>query len=146
MIENIEDFPQVIKDDLIGLFCGKLLGDGISRQVYECTVDDTLIVKVEYARTFQNVNEWNTWESVRDTKFAKYFAPVVAISQYGNILLMKKTTPVIKYPDKIPAFFTDTKRANYGKYKGHFCCHDYGYHLLIEKGLTKKLVKADWWD
>lgn len=145
MIEYIKDFPDVIKDDFIGLICGKLIGDGAARQVYECTLDDSLVVKVEWAKSFQNTIEWEVWSEVKDTDFAKYFAPVVAISCYGNILIMKKTEPMKKYPEMIPAFFSDTKKANYGKYKGHFCCHDYGLNNLMTKGMTKRMVKAYWW-
>lgn len=25
-------------------------------------------------------------------------------------------------------------------------CHDYGTHLMFEHGMTKRMVKADWWD
>jgi len=145
MFEKWEDFPSIVTNDFLQIFCGDLLGDGISRQVYQCTIDKTLVIKVEHARTFQNVIEWDVWDCVKDTEFSKYFAPCISISQGGHVLLMKKTSPMKKYPEKIPAFLTDTKRANYGQYKGQFCCHDYGNNLLIEKGLTKRLVKANWW-
>ena len=73
--------------------------------------------------------------------------PCIAISDDGIVLVQKKTTEATKkqYPKKIPNFFTDTKYQNFGIYKGHLVCHDYG-DLLIEKGLTKRMKNAEWWD
>lgn len=148
MFDRWEDFPRIITNDFLELFCGDFIGKGVFRQVYDCAIDDSLIIKIEYSdsRLFCNCTEWNVWNTVKGTEFEKYFAPCVKISMGGQVLLMKKTQPLKKYPEKIPAFFTDTKRANYGKYNGSFCCHDYAGNFLIEKGMTKRLVKADWWD
>ena len=148
LFDYIIDVPDVIKNDFIKLFCGELIGYGVYRQVYQHKFDDSLVIKVESAdsKLFANTREWVIWNELENDPMRKYFAPCVDISENGLILIQKKTKPMGKYPDKIPAFFTDTKRANYGSYKGQFVCHDYAGNLLLQKGTTKKLVKADWWD
>ena len=37
-------------EDAFNLLCGKLLGEGIHRKVFECRLRDDLVVKVEPAR------------------------------------------------------------------------------------------------
>lgn len=145
--DHLVDMPPIIKNDLIKMTCGKLIGSGIYRQVYEYKFNKDLVVKIETADTkfFANIQEYSVWQEVQGTEFAKYFAPCVAISENGLILLQKRTKPMKKYPKEIPAFFTDTKLQNYGMIKGQFCCHDYASHKLYKVGLTKKMIKADWW-
>lgn len=145
--DYLVDMPEIIKNDFIKMFCGKLIGSGIHRQVYEHEYDDDLVIKIECADTkiFANVREWTTWCELQDNPMSKYLAPCVNISENGLILIQKKTKPMKKYPEMIPAFFTDTKIQNYGTYKGKFCCHDYAGNLLLEKGTTKRLKKANWW-
>ena len=146
--EYLVDMPVIIKNDFIKMFCGKLIGSGIHRQVYEHKYDDTLVIKIEYADTkvFANIREWTTWCEVQyDTNIGKYFAPCFDISENGLVLLQKKTTPMKKYPKEIPVFFTDTKVQNYGMYNGQFVCHDYAGNLSLQKGSTKRMTKAEWW-
>lgn len=147
LFDYVVDFPEIIKNDFIKLFCGKLIGSGVYRQVYEHKFDKSLVIKVECAdsKFFANIQEYSVWLEVQGTVFEKYFAPCVDISENGLILIQKKTKPLKKRPEMIPAFFTDTKIQNYGTYKGQFCCHDYASHKLYQKGMTKRLVKADWW-
>lgn len=148
MFEYIADFTELIKTDFCKMFCGKQIGYGVYRQVFEHKYDDSLVIKVEYADTtfFANAQEWAVWKEMSDTDLAKYFAPCVDISENGLILIQKKTKPLRKYPEMIPAFFTDTKRSNYGSINGKFCCHDYASHKLYQTGVTKRMVKANWWD
>lgn len=139
---------KTITRDFIDLFCGKLIGRGAGRWVFECTLDKSLVIKVEdRSESFQNQMEWKLWNEVEDTPFAKYFAPCVRISGCGTILLQKKVEMIPKrdYPKKIPHFFYDRKYQNYGLYEKRFVCFDYGSHV-ITNGFTKKQVKADWWD
>lgn len=150
MIEHFSDFPADIKTEFIDTFCGKLIGHGYSRQVYEYKLDSSLVIKIEtcinVSKYFQNVIEYDTWINIKDTDLSKWFAPCVYISYNGNVLIQKKTNPVKKYPDMIPIFLTDTKKQNYGMYKGKFVCHDYGTNNLIKYGFTKRMKKADWWE
>lgn len=146
MLNSFWDFSKTTNFDLADILCGKLLGAGISRQVYTCKIDPTLVVKIEYeASDYQNMIEWYTWAMVKHTEHAKWFAPCITLSENCRVLLQKKTTSIKKYPDKLPVYMTDTKRLNYGMYKGHVVCHDYGTNNMITTGMTNKLKKADWW-
>lgn len=143
-----EYFTNTISKDLLELCVGKKIGQGMSRDVYEYRSDHTLIVKFEVnSGSFQNVMEWETWQRVKNVpEISKYFAPCVRISSCGTILLQKKISTALKYPDKLPAYLSDTKRSNYGMYNGNFVCCDYGTHAMIENGMTKRMRKVKWWD
>jgi hypothetical protein len=147
LFDYLVDMPPIIKNDLIKMICGKCIGAGIHRQVYEHRYNEDLVIKIECADTkvFANIREWVIWNELEFDPMRKFFAPCVDISENGLILIQKRTKPMKKYPEKIPAFFTDTKIQNYGSYKGQFVCHDYAGNLLLQKGTTTKLVKADWW-
>ena len=130
--------------DLFQLVTGKgnLLGYGISRDVYSYGTDNKFVIKFEKEGNFQNVNEWEVWNRVKDTEWSKWFAPVENISPCGRILIQARTRPFAsdrQIPKKIPAFFTDVKTDNWGMLKGHPVCHDFGYHLLMEKGMSNKM-------
>lgn len=140
--------PAVLRDAFY-LMVDHKIGSGMSREVYSSSVFPDSVVKVEAAAGFfQNVIEWETWQRVKDTPFAKWFAPCEYISPNGAVLVMKKTIPARadEYPDRMPPFLTDLKRANYGIYNGKLVCHDYGTNLLMESGMTKRMRKAHWWN
>lgn len=136
------------------LLCGKELGRGVSRIVYECKIDPTLVVKVEESSGwFQNVIEWETWKRVEDTPFAKWFAKPRFISDNSCIMVMERTYPVAnpkQYPAQMPVFLCDFKRTNYGlahnREGATIVCHDYGTNLLFEHGMSKRMRKAGWYD
>lgn len=148
----MDDFAELYKSrtvslDLFDILLGKKIGNGAGREVYEHRLDSSLVVKVENsAGSFQNIVESKIWWEVSDSPYAKWFAPVVAISANGAVLVMKKAEPARKheYPKKIPAFFTDLKRQNFGLLNGKFVCVDYGSSIL-SYGFTKKLKQAKWW-
>lgn len=124
------------------------LGSGVHRTVFPCALNDAWVVKVEEgSRSFANVLEWETWERVRDTPWAKWFAPCHHISPCGSVLLMSRTQRLRpeEYPEQIPGFFTDTKRDNFGLLGKQFVCHDYGLHLLMEQGMHNRMRKVKWW-
>jgi hypothetical protein len=154
--------PESVLTDFYNLFCGKVLGEGAARKVYEHNFDGKVVIKVETGDySFQNITEWQTWERVKHTDLAQYFAPCVAISPNGRVLVQRRTSRPTYYPDKVPAFFTDLKLDNFGVLtngnvfvddvfdvrnpKGAFVCHDYGMHMMLEKGMTKRMRKAEWW-
>ena len=140
-------FRTTVAKDLSRLAVGDLLGAGQFREVFEWLPDPSMVVKIEdRAKSFSNVHEELVWQRVRGTEFAKWFAPVHAISDNGTVLLMERTGPLLprELPKQVPAFFTDLKLSNWGRLNGRVVCHDYGIHLLIEKGLTKRMRRADW--
>lgn len=134
--------------DLFNMFCGKLIGEGIHRKVFECKVRPDLVVKVESDdgyRYFANVFEQQFWDSYRYCKdVAKWLAPCESMSPDGRILLQKKCDQVpdsYKLPASIPEFLTDLKRSNFGILDGKLVCVDYA--ITVMNPVTK-LVKASW--
>lgn len=134
--------------DLFWMMCRQQIGAGMSRNVYSSDVLKDSVIKVEETRGhFQNILEWEIWNRMQSTVHAKWFAPCEWISPNGLLLVMAKTTPLEKdkYPKELPAFFTDIKYANFGLYKGNFVCHDYGFTLLMERGMSKRMQKVEWY-
>lgn len=141
--------PNAIAFDLFQLITDRneLLGHGVARHVYPYGLDSRMVIKFEQEESFQNVAEWNVWNHVKHTPLSNWFAPVEFISPCGRILIQRRTSVFEtdkKLPDRIPAFFTDTKIENWGLLKGKAVCHDYGYHLMLEKGMTSRMKKAEW--
>lgn len=141
-------FGNNISRDLLDMCVGRKVGTGMSREVFEFGPDPSLVIKFETtAGYFQNAFEFEIWSTVKDTEAAKWFAPVLRISDNGKVLIMKKTEPLglNEAPAKMPHFFTDLKIQNFGWLDGQLVAHDYGINFLIEKGTSGRLVKADWW-
>ena len=134
--------------DIVTLLVGDKISEGSARSVYQCKLRPDLVVKVvNRARSFQNIEEFNTWEMVRETGQAKWFAPVEYISTCGIAMLMPRTEPgpEFAYPKEMPSYFTDLKYSNFGWIGDRLVCHDYGLNLLRNVGMSKKMVKAQWW-
>ncbi|MDF0750302.1 hypothetical protein NLU14_08670 [Marinobacter sp. 71-i] len=141
--------PNAIAYDLFQLLTdrGELLGNGVSRHVYPYGLDSRMVIKFEQEENFQNTAEWNVWNHVKYMDIAKWFAPVEFISPCGRILIQRRTQPFktdTQLPKSVPAFFTDTKVDNWGMLKGKAVCHDYGYHRLLEMGMTKRMRAPAW--
>ncbi len=142
-------FKSTIERDFFGMFAGDHLGSGSGREVYAFGLDDKYVIKFENgAQSFQNIREWDVWcdAEFMDPVIKKWLAPCDRISASGTILIQRRTTPAIKFPDKVPSFLTDLKRSNFGMIGRQFVAHDYGVHLVCNSGLTKRLRKADWRD
>lgn len=145
--EAFSYFNGATASDFFRLVCGNLIGKGLGREVFDCTLDPTKVLKVETGEcSFQNIMEWQTWEAVKHTDLARWFAPCFSISACGIVLVQAKTSLPRDYPIKVPSFFTDIKKSNFGLYGGSFVAHDYGFHLLMEKGMSKRMKKANWGD
>lgn len=143
-----DHFGNNISRDLLDMCIGRKLGTGMSRDVYEFGPDPSVVIKFETnTGSFQNIVEWEAWHSIKKTKIAKWFCPILRISDNGKVMLMKKTEPMgwNERPAKMPKFFTDLKIQNFGWLDGQLVAHDYGINFLIEKGTGGRLVKADWW-
>ena len=145
----IDSFTSVTARDLFSLVVGAKLGQGAFREVYASKTNPKVVLKFETDDgNFDNILEHEVWNRVKDTEFAKWFAPVHHISDCGVILVQERTQPLAmsELPARIPAFFTDLKRQNWGRLNGRIVCHDYGRNLLMENGMTKRMRKADWWE
>lgn len=130
------------------ILLGDFIGSGAARRVYACKLDPTLVVKIETAAgSFQNVKEWEVWQELQYNKaINKWFAPCVAISACGTVLLQKRAEPAYRkhYPKKVPRCLGDLKYANYGMLQGKFVCFDYGT-FLSSNGINPGFKKAVWW-
>lgn len=139
---------NTLTQDLFELIVGKKLGEGSCRTVYECALDKTHVIKFEEgAQRFQNVMEWQVWDRVQWVKgIGPWFCPLVAISPCGTILIQKKAEDLRpnELPKRVPAFFTDLKLENWGRYQGRPVIRDYGVHLLMERGMTSAMKTAKW--
>lgn len=137
--------------DIITSLCGKHLGEGCYRSVYEYALDDNYVVKLENGEHDCNIIESLIWNEVRFLKgelewVKDWFAPVKWISPNGRVLVMRKTTvhnESKKRPDKIPAFLWDVKDSNFGWLGKNYVCHDYGqfYNMI---SYSKQMKKAKW--
>lgn len=139
-----------LKDEMLDFVCGDLIGEGMSRKVYECALpplSDTHVIKIELEpkAMFQNVLEWNLYNRLAETSAAKYLARCVAISDCGRILLQERTYPTTKFPKRLPTFLTDINRENFGMtLDGRFVCHDYALNLFFEKYADFRLAAVRW--
>lgn len=143
---------NVINREIALAVCGKLLGRGVSREVFECTVNPDLVVKIEdKSGSFSNVSEWQMWNNhLSEHKWAAdFFAPCRHISSCGSVFFMERTTPPRNYPDWVPVYWTDLKLTNFGMIGDRLVCHDYGISLIPDIGLDYKKPRfknARWWD
>jgi hypothetical protein len=147
-------------EEAFNLLCGAKLGQGMSREVFECALLPGYVVKVETERErFQNVMEWETWQIVQGTSASRWFAECRWISPNGKVLIQERTRPAghAEFVERVPVWFTDLKRTNWGMAKAQhkdgqpgkewLVCHDYGTSLMLQDGTTtKRLKKADWYD
>lgn len=141
--------PEVYQE-AFNLLCRNKIGSGVHRDVFECRLDRTLVVKVETDlpwRYFANVLEDKFWADHQHCKaIAKWLAPTVYMSPDGLILLQKRCEPLRltdKLPSRLPSFLTDIKRENFGWLDGRIVCFDYALNIPSP---STKLRKANWGD
>lgn len=140
------DFPDDrYLSELAGFMIGEKLGAGCHRDVHVFLPDTTKVIKIDRSGNyFANVSEWSLWSEVCETKAAKWFAPIFGISRGGLFLVQARTTPCDKLPKKLPSFFADIKRANFGRLDGRLVAHDYANHSVYARGLSDwSLVDVD---
>ena len=140
-------FGTTVNRDFFRMICGKIIGAGVFRLVYEHRHRDDLVLKFEpFEESFQNISEWEFWVDNKDDKrVCPWLAPCEYISPCGMILAMQRTRKPTReeFPNVVPEFLTDLKRTNFGMYMGRLVCHDYG---LYNVKVPTKRKKADWWD
>lgn len=146
------EFAQAVTIDLHALFLGKRLGGGLSREVFEFVYDSRFVVKVETESHFQNVTEYTVWEAVKDTEWAKWFAPVKLISPLGTTLIMRRAVQAedapakakVNFPRMLPDFLADSRMCNWGWLDGRWVMIDYGFTRLLSKGFKRvRMVHGD---
>lgn len=159
MVVSTNGLELFVKDfhllhDFFDFFCGRFVGAGSSRSVYEFALDKKFVVKIQRqdddVRQFQNVHEFDMYFNLskQHPKLAAFLAPATNISSCGRILMMHQTTPIKdkqKMPVVIPAFLADTKIQNWGVLpSGKVVCHDYANSHIFSK-INNKMVKPKWW-
>lgn len=142
MSENLDN-------ELFNFALGNKLGYGAYRDVFEFKFNSKYVIKVaiEDAGRQANLLEEKVWQEIDMTPVAKWFAPVISVSGAGKYLIQEKIEPLPKsqYPEKIPAFFTDTKYSNFGWLKGKgFVCCDFGTFNIF-RGISTRMKKVNWW-
>ena len=129
------------------LLCGKYIGSGQFRDVYLLKDNPRYVVKIDKGdelAAFPNVTEWRNFVNYESYKpIGRWLAPCIAINKSGSILIQARVTKAKKYPRRIPACFIDTKKENFGIYKGRFVCHDYSF--LSFKQVSLDLEQVEWW-
>lgn len=137
------DLP--IQEDVLRLFLGERLGQGATREVFVLGIDPERVVKIENKRPdiedagsicFQNILEAWTWKKFKDTRFARWLAPVHFVSPLGSALVMARTrqsedvADAPPLPRRVPCFLSDTHDWNWGLLRHgegwRWVCHDYG--------------------
>lgn len=122
--------------DIINFVCGDLIGQGCFRDVFEYNLDKNYVVKIAREDdASDNYVEWRIWSNVKYTTDGTkdWFAPCSWISSNGRVMLQRKTQPLKSrekhIPEKIPAYFTDIKEANFGWIGNQLVAHDYSHCL-----------------
>jgi hypothetical protein len=142
----LSDFAEAFQD-AFNLLCGKKIGEGIHRNVFECRVRPDLVVKVETDewRYFANVLEMKFWSDHQHyAKVADWLAPCEFMSPDGRVLLQKRVLPLRDgdaLPPKLPSFLSDVKRDNFGLLEGRIVCMDYAMTIPSPSVRPKKV---DW--
>jgi hypothetical protein len=150
------DTNDIHRAELFNMVCGRVLGEGQNRTVYEHKFDSSVVIKMDTGdgRWFQNVAEWLVWDAVKDTAHAKWFAPCVTISECGKVLVQRRTVRAINHPEQVPAYMCDLKINNFGilvprantDEEERFVCHDYGLLTrMLRTGASKRMTNAQWW-
>lgn len=142
-----EGLGRHILEDFFTYFADEVLGAGMDRKVFSLYNNEKFVIKYEEYPD-QNVLEQFIWGAVKDTVHAKWFAPVIGNSPCNHFNIMQRTAPIRadELPERVPSFFTDLKPSSWGMINGRPVCHDYGKILMLEKGMTKRMKKANWGD
>lgn len=130
LLTDVADSPFMTLD-LLRMLCGEHIGSGSYRAVFDCRVIKRSVIKVVWGQnTNCNMLEWNVWQAVKDTEWAKWFAPCYYISPGGHYLIQAKTKPIKpgqKLPKQMPGLFTDFHTGNFGYIGKRLVCHDYQF-------------------
>lgn len=132
-------------NEALGLLMGKKLGSGAYRDVYECPMDPTVVVKYEHSCSgrFCNIDEWNIWRDAQENpEIAAWLAPVRFVSSCGQFLIQDRTAPITRVPKRVPSFMCDLKAENMGRLGRRVVFHDYA-NTLIETQAFKRLKLVD---
>lgn len=139
-------------------YCGKKLGAGCFRTVYEFKpAPDKYVLKIDKSDMLANIMEWKMWlvvamlngnyTPIRES-FAKCFGLIFKANY--SILVQERadmSRPKKDYPKKTFHFMSDFKYPNFGFIGDRFVCVDYGGVLEISASqhLTLKTKTVKRW-
>ncbi len=145
---NLPENYEVVSD-LFEMVCGKFVGEGTTRIVFDYLLMSGYVIKIEKeARTFNNIMEYELWNSLSHApEFNKWLAPCIEISPNGRWLIQKKIVPINDknkkdVPAKIPYWLSDMKFANYGFIGKQFVSCDYPSSISIIVENTTNRMKS----
>ena len=135
--------------DLLRMCIGDFISAGEYRTVFDWNLKKGVVVKYCHKQDQSpNFIEYAIWQSVKGTKYEKWFCPVLGISPCGNFLLMKKVRPLKetdKLPKKMPNFFSDIHTGNFGWIGNQLVCIDYQFiSRAMDLSFNAGLRDVDW--
>lgn len=138
---------QIIKNG-----CGKLLGEGSYRSVYELKIDPRYVVKIEkdpQDGNFCNVSEYRNYMDYTYCEMVKkWLAPILTINETGQVMVQRRVKMKWEdYPSHVPEWFTDTHPGNFGFIGNRFVCIDYStiiHHKIPNSDKIIRYKKVDW--
>jgi hypothetical protein len=117
------------------------LGEGRQREVFVHPDDPALVVKRAINSTSYNRAEARNCKIVMAAGLADWIAPVVALSNCGRFLTMRRAEPYTgEFPRQVPQCFRDLHRGNIGMLEGRVVFVD--YQELRSRSF--RLVDARW--
>lgn len=147
--KKLEELFRMNDTQLRRALCGKVIGNGHSRQVYECKLGPQYVVKWEFSGNWDNVAEHLIWDYYKYAPwYRKWFAECFFISKSGRFVIMEKIelkNSKKEYPRSVPIFFTDISIQNFGYVGNQLKCCDYPSVIGRLTGLVgKKMRRANW--
>lgn len=145
---HILDEPCKLASQALNLLVGECLGQGSSRRVYAVKQSPGLVLKLEYCHDFMNVREWQAWEELQHTEWARWLAPCVCIDEFSGALIQERADDLtdeqweqlVEYPN----FLADVGRRNWGWLKDRPVMRDYAINHLMHRGLNRvRMLKRD---
>jgi hypothetical protein len=146
--KQVIDFPFAM-EDMVRFCLGDFIAKGSSRTVFVWDMKPNTVVKYCHSEDSEpNWTEYAIWQSVKGTKNAKWFCPVIDISPCGRFLLMKRARALKstdKLPAKLPNFFTDIHTGNFGWIGKQIVCTDYQFiSRSLDLAFNTNMRKAEW--
>lgn len=127
---------KAIAVDAFNMLCGKKIGSGAFRDVFECKLLPDMVVKVETNtdyRDFANAKEMKFWcDNQNHSEIAKWLAPCTYLSPDARVMLQRRVASISEseMPEKLPAFLSDIKADNFGRLDGRIVCVDYAITFM----------------
>ena len=130
-----------LKDMMLGLLVGELLGEGAYRRTYALEHSPRLVAKVDFGGQLTNAQEWHAWCQLHGTEWERWVAPCEAIDEFGGVMLQRRCRPLTDAEwaalGAVPDFLGDTGRRNWGWLEGRPVMVDYAYNHLAGRGLRR---------